>query len=100
MSALSPKADIGTAQRCSGHDQGPRLLIILLRQPGVTLLIQLDRISQAFNQRTVTERLAQEADRSILERMGPVFVGWVCGNQNYRRVISPRLQGLLQVKTA
>ena len=64
------------------------------------LVMELDRVSQVFHQRPVVERLAQEADRSVIERTSPVFVGWVCGNQNYWRVISPRLQRLLQVKTA
>ena len=64
------------------------------------LVMQLDRVSQAFHQRPVVERLAQEADRSVIERTGSVFVVWVGGNQDYWRVISPRLQLLLQVKTA
>ena len=67
---------------------------------GGALVMQLNRVSQSFHERSVVERLAQEADRSVVERTSPVFVVCVCGNQNYRRVISPRLQLFLQVKTA
>jgi hypothetical protein len=31
------------------------------------------------------ERLAQEVDRSIIERRSSVFVVWVCGNKNHAR---------------
>jgi hypothetical protein len=60
----------------------------------------LDRVSQAFHQRPVVERLAQEPRCSLIECTSPVFVVWECGNQNYGRAVSPRPQLLLQVKTA
>ena len=41
----------------------------------------LDRVSQTFHERSVVNRLAQEADRSVIERMSPVFVVWVFPRQ-------------------
>ena len=78
----------------------PVLTNLLLAAGRATLVMQLDRVSQTFHEPPVVKRLAQEADRSVVERTSPVFVVCVCGNQNYRRVISPRLQLFLQVKTA
>src|SRR5215471_14048934 len=63
----------------------------ILAVAGAALVMQLDRVSQAFHQRPVVEWLAQEADRSVIERTSPVFVVWVCGNQNHRDLISLQL---------
>jgi hypothetical protein len=67
---------------------------------GTGLVMQLDRVSQTFHEPPVVERLAQEVDRSVIERTSPVFVVWVCGNQNHRHLISPRPQRFLQLKPA
>ena len=63
----------------------------LLAAAEAALMMQFDRVSQAFHQRPLVEWLAQEADRSVIERTSPVFVVWVRGNQNYRDLISLQL---------
>src|SRR4029077_908148 len=72
----------------------------LLATAGTALVVQLDRVSQTFHEPPVVERLAQEADRSVIERTSLVFVVWVCSNQNHRHLISPRPQRFLQLKPA
>src|SRR5262249_19678297 len=72
----------------------------LLAAAGTALVMQLDRVSQTFDEPPVVERLAQEVDRSVIERTNPVFVVWVCGNQNHRHLTSPRPQRFLQLKPA
>ena len=67
---------------------------------GTALVMQLNRISQTFDEPPVVDRLAQEADRSVIERTSPVVFVWVCGKQNHRHLISPRPQFLLQLKPA
>jgi hypothetical protein len=60
---------------------------------------QPDRRSQAFNEVFLIKRLAQEADRSVVERTLPVFLVRISGNQNDRRLVSLRPQGFLQFKS-
>jgi len=62
--------------------------------------MQLDCVSQTFHEPVLVERLAEKADRSVIECTSPVFVVWVCGNQNHRHLISPRPQRFLQLKPA
>src|SRR5262249_25966230 len=54
-----------------------------------------NRLSQAFNERVLVERLAQEADRSIVKRTLPVVFVRISGNQNDRRLVSLRPQCFL-----
>ena len=53
--------------------------------------MRLNRVSQTYHEPSVVDRLAQEVDRSVIERTSPVFVVWVRGNQNYRDLISLQL---------
>ena len=54
-------------------------------------MMQRDRVTQALHQRPVVEWLAQKGDRSVIERASPVFVVRVCGDQNYRDLVSLQL---------
>ena len=73
---------------------------LVLAAAVTALVVQLDRVSQTFHEPPVVDRLAQEADRSVVERTSPVAFVWVCGDQNHRHLISPRPQFFLQLKPA
>jgi hypothetical protein len=60
---------------------------------------QPDRRIQAFNELVLIERLAQEADRSVVGRTHPVFLVRKSGNKNDRRLVSLRPQCFLQFKS-
>ena len=59
---------------------------------------RLDPGSYASNQRSFIEGLAQKPDRSIIERVLPLLLTRIGGNQNYRCAISLRAQCFLQFK--
>ena len=73
-----------------------RLYLRRLRYP------QLVRRSEAFNEFFLIERLAQETDRSVVERTRPVFLVRISGNQNDRRLVSLRTAMLpaIQVRSS
>ena len=102
MSGIPLVADIRTAPRCSdGRNQRARVACNShLTAAGTALVVQLDRVSQTFHKPPLVERLAQEVDRSVIDRTSPVFVVWVCGNQNHWHLISPGPQRFLQLKPA
>src|SRR5262249_33643336 len=63
------------------------------------LIRDFNRGDQAFDQGLFIERLAQEADRSVIERTFPMFLVRISGNQNYQRLVSLRPQGFLQFQS-
>ena len=73
LSAISPIADIIVVMVATNE---PGRWNSLLAAAGTALVMQLDGVSQTFHEPPFVEWLAQEVDRSVIERTSPVFVVW------------------------